>query len=78
MGSPKEKLECGPEEMKGMLLHRRNNNINQPVSQKLPGTNPSTKEYTWLQLHMLQRMTLSCINGRRGPWSYECSIDVPA
>ena len=30
-----------------------------------------------LQLHMLQRMALSCINGRRGPWSYEGSIDAP-
>jgi hypothetical protein len=38
--------------------------FNQPVPQELPGTKPSTKEYTWLQLHMLQRMALSCINGR--------------
>jgi hypothetical protein len=46
---------------------------NIPPPQKLPGTKPPTKEYTWwdswLQPHMLQRMTLSGINGRRGPWS---------
>jgi hypothetical protein len=43
------------------------NNINQPVPQELPGTKLSTKEYTWLQLHMLHKMPLSCINGRREP-----------
>ena len=26
---------------------------------------------------MLQRMDLSRINGRKGPWSYEGSIDAP-
>jgi hypothetical protein len=60
-----------------MQPHKKNNNINQPVPQELPGTKPSTKEYTWLQLHTLQRMALSCINGRRGLWSYEGSIDAP-
>jgi hypothetical protein len=58
--------------------HRRNNNINQPVTPELPGTKPPTKEYTWrdpwLQTHMLQRMILSVINGRRGPWFCEGSI----
>jgi hypothetical protein len=44
---------------------------------ELPGTKPSTKEYTWLQLHMWQRVALTCIKGRRGPWSYESSIDAP-
>jgi hypothetical protein len=45
--------------------------------QELPGTKPSTKEYTWLPLYMLQRMALSCINGRRGPCFYESSTDAP-
>jgi hypothetical protein len=54
----------------------RKYSIKQPVPE-LPGTKPSTKEYTWLQLHTLQRMALSCINGRGGPWSFEGSIDAP-
>lgn len=41
-----------------MKPHRKNNNINQPDPPEIPGTKPSTKEYTWLQLHMLQRMAL--------------------
>jgi hypothetical protein len=49
--------------------------MNQPVLPELPGTKPPTKEYTWrdpqLQPHMQQRMALSIINGRRGPWSCE-------
>jgi hypothetical protein len=52
--------------------------INQPVLPELSGTKPPTKEYTWsdpwLQLHMYQRMALSVINGRRGPWSSEGSM----
>jgi hypothetical protein len=44
---------------------------------ELKGTKPSTRKYTWLQLHTLQRMSLSGIIGRRGPWSYEGSIDAP-
>ena len=36
--------------------HRKNNNISQPEPPELPGTKPSTKEYTWmdpwLQPHM--------------------------
>ena len=47
------------------------NNINQLVPQGLPGTNPSTKEYTKLQVHKLQRMSLSCISERSGSWYYE-------
>jgi hypothetical protein len=31
---------------------RKDKNINQPDTPELPGTKPSTKEYTWLQLHM--------------------------
>jgi hypothetical protein len=44
---------------RGLQYHRKNNNINQPDPYhhpELPGTKPSTKEYTWrdpwLQLHM--------------------------
>jgi hypothetical protein len=48
-----------------------------PDPGELPGTKPSTKEYTCFQLHMQQRMVLSCINERRGPWSYEGLIDAP-
>jgi hypothetical protein len=46
--SPMEELEQG---LKGLPPHRKNN-INQLDSPELPGTKPSTKEYTWLQLHM--------------------------
>jgi hypothetical protein len=51
--------------------------MNQPDSPapELPVTKPPTKEYTrrdlWPQLHMWQRMALSGINGRTGPWSSE-------
>jgi hypothetical protein len=38
----------------------------------LPGTRPPTTECTgrdpWLQIHREQRMALSQINGRGGPW----------
>jgi hypothetical protein len=34
------------------VSHRKNNTINQPDPQECPGTKPSTKEYTWLHLHM--------------------------
>jgi hypothetical protein len=50
--------------------HRKKNNINQPNAPELPGPKTPGKEYTWriswLQLHMLQRMDLSGISGRRG------------
>jgi hypothetical protein len=75
--SPIEELEKGPKELKGLQPHRKNNNINQPDPPELPGTKPPTKEYTWLQLHILQRMALSCSNGRRASWFYEGSIDAP-
>jgi hypothetical protein len=46
--------------------------MNQPVTPELPGTKPSTKEYTWrdsrLHLHMEQRTALWDIDERRGPW----------
>ena len=40
-----------------MQPHKKNNNINQPVPQELSGSRPSTKEYTWLQLHTLPCQT---------------------
>ena len=59
-----------------MQPHRKNNNINQPEPSELPGTKPSTTEYTWrdfwFQLHMYQRMALSGINAKKGLWS--CDI----
>ena len=51
-GSPVEELEKGLKELKGFATHRKNNNINQPDPPELPGTKPSTMEYTGLQLHM--------------------------
>ena len=61
-----------------MQSHRKNNNVNPPDPSELPVTKPPTKEYTWrdpwLQLHVWQRMALSGINRRRGPWSCESSI----
>jgi hypothetical protein len=38
-GSPKEELEKG---LKGLQLHRKNNNTNQPDSPELPGTKAPT------------------------------------
>jgi hypothetical protein len=75
VGSPTEELEKELKELKGFAIHRNNNKMNQPDHSELPGTKPPTKVYTWrvpwLQLHMLQKMALSDINGRRGPWSWE-------
>ena len=51
-----EELEKGLKELKGFATHRKNNNINQPDPIEIPGTKPTTKEYTWrvpwLQPHM--------------------------
>ena len=52
MGSLTEDLEKGLKELKGLQSQRKNNSINQPDSPELPGTKPSSKEYTWIQLHM--------------------------
>ena len=52
VGSLVEELEKGLKELKGLRLHNNNNNINQADPPELPGRKPSTKEYTWLQLHM--------------------------
>ena len=50
--SPIEELEKGLKELKGLQPQWKDNNINQPKPPELPGTKPSTKKYTWLQLHM--------------------------
>jgi hypothetical protein len=64
-----EELREGLKELRGLQPHRKNKNSNQP---ELPGPERSTKEYIcrdpWLQLHMEQRIELSGIKGRVGPW----------
>jgi hypothetical protein len=51
-----EELENGVKELKGFAIHRKNNNINQPVPTDFQGSKPPTKENTWrhpwLQLHL--------------------------
>jgi hypothetical protein len=47
-----EELEKGLKELKGLQPNRKNNCVKQPESPELPEPKPSTKEYTWLQLHM--------------------------
>jgi hypothetical protein len=45
--------------------HGKNNNINQPDTPEIPGTNPPTKwKDPWLQLYMEQRMALLGIMGK--------------
>jgi hypothetical protein len=39
-GSLMKKLEKVPKELKGFASHRKNNNMNYPVLQELPGTKP--------------------------------------
>ena len=50
----------------------------QSVPPELPGAKSPAKEYTWrdqlLQLHMLQKMTISDSSERRGHWSCEGSF----
>ena len=75
-----QELEKGLKELRGVQPHGGSNSVNQPEPPELPWTGPPTKKYTWrdpwLQLHMLQRMALLGINGRRGSWSYE-GLSVP-
>jgi hypothetical protein len=47
MGSPVDELERGLKELKWFATPSKNNNINHPDPQDLPGTKPPTKEYTW-------------------------------
>ena len=44
--SPVGEIEKGPKELKGFAAPRRNNNMSHQVLPELPGTKPSTKEYT--------------------------------
>jgi hypothetical protein len=51
--SPIEELEKGLKKFSTNPTGRTTISTNQiPPPPKLPGTKPSTKEYTWLQLHM--------------------------
>jgi hypothetical protein len=43
-----EEPEKRPKELKNLQPHRRNNNMNQPVTTEPSGTKPSTKEYVWV------------------------------
>jgi hypothetical protein len=42
-----EELEKGPKELKDLQLHRRSNNMNQPITPGFSGPKPPSKEYTW-------------------------------
>jgi hypothetical protein len=44
--APIEKLGEGLKELKEMVTHRKNNNINYAGPSKLSGTKPPAKEYT--------------------------------
>jgi hypothetical protein len=46
MEYPMEELENGLKELNRFVIHRKNNNINQPDLPELPGTKPPPKEYT--------------------------------
>jgi hypothetical protein len=43
--------------------------VNQPDPRSSWGTGPPTKEYTWLLLHMWQRIALLDISERSSPWA---------
>ena len=43
--STMDELEKRPKELKGLLCHRKNN-MNHPAPPELPGSKPSTIEYT--------------------------------
>ena len=47
MGIPVEKLGKDCRSWRGLQLHRKSTNINQPDPLKPPRTKPPTKEYTW-------------------------------
>ena len=74
-GSPIEELEKGLKELKWFATSYEEKQY-QPT--RLPERKSSTKGNTWLQLHLKQRNALSGISGRRGPCSYEGSIDAPS
>jgi hypothetical protein len=60
----------GTEKVEGVCnpIGRTTKSTNQTLPD-LPGTKPSSKEYTWLQKHIYQKMALSCVHERRGPLS---------
>ena len=63
------------EGVEGFLTPQEEQQYETTSTPELPGTKPTTKEYTWrdplLQLHMQQRMAFLGIFGRRGPWFCE-------
>jgi ribosomal protein S17 len=56
MESPVEELEKQLKGLKKFVIHRKNNNSNQPDPLEVPGTKPPTKGNTWrnpwLHMHM--------------------------
>ena len=77
MESSMEELEKGLKEPNMFAPHRKNNNIYQPdtqISRELDHQPKNTWRNPWIQLHMLQRMTLLDISGRiDGPEGVRCS-----
>jgi hypothetical protein len=75
-----EELEKKLKEMKGFATPQEEQQYEptNPPPPEIPASRPPTKEYTWrdpwLQLHLSQRMALSDINGRIGPWCCEGSM----
>ena len=54
--------DCNP-------IGRTTISTNQTPTLELPESKPPIKEYTWLQLHLQQRIPLSGISERGSPWS---------
>ena len=71
-----EQIEKRLKEFKGIATPLEEQQYQPSSPQELPGIQSSTKEYTWLQLHTLQRMSLSGFSGRSGSWTYEGSIEA--
>jgi hypothetical protein len=66
MGTPMEELEKRLKQLKGLHLHRKNTNINQPHTPELLGTKQTTKESTkrYSYLHCM------CSRG----WPYPATV----
>ena len=72
-----EDLEGGPEELKGFIAPWEEQRLQTPRHPKTPpGTEPSTKGYTWFHPKMWQRKALLGISRRSDPWTGKGSIDV--
>jgi hypothetical protein len=67
-------LEKGFKELKGFAAPYVKQQYKPTNTPRAPRSKSPTREYTWLQLHMYQRMPLLVINGRRDPWSCEGSM----